>query len=97
GWRHAFEAAEQFFLGHLLEFNLVVFLLGLLAYGAGNAGSEQWHLGWLRLIHFHMLLHGMNELFAQVILVDRLIGDLAERNDGILVVVPVKGNGCTLR
>jgi hypothetical protein len=44
-----------------------------------------------------MLLHGVNVLLAQIVLVDRLVGDLAERYDGILVIIALDGGRRTLR
>src|SRR5262249_46355434 len=46
----------------------------------------------LRLIHLHIFLHRVDEIFPEVFIGNFLLGDLAERYYGILVVIALYGN-----
>ena len=41
------------------------------------------------------LLHRTNEIVLEIVWRDRLLGDLAQRNDRILVAIPINGQLCT--
>jgi hypothetical protein len=66
-----------------------VLLLGLdhLAQEIGSLGPET--ALFLRLVLFHVALQALHQVVAQAFQVDGLLGDFAQSDDGILVVVAV--------
>src|SRR6185312_13740289 len=85
--RQAFEALEQLFLGHAVGGDLGVVRID----PGAAAGADQRHFRF-RLVDFDVFLQGMNQVLLQISRRDRGLGDLAQRNDRILVVVAVDGD-----
>jgi hypothetical protein len=83
----AFQALEQLFLGHAVRGDVGV--VGIDP-GAGRA-NERNRLG-LRLIDLDVFLQGMDEFLLEVLGRNRLLGDLAQRHDRVLVIVPLDGD-----
>lgn len=89
---HAFKAAQQFFFGHLLE---SVFCRVDRAHIArlGN----QWHFCLFGLINLNMLLHGVNEFFTQIVLVDGFSRNFAQRHYRVFIAVAFNSERSALR
>src|SRR5215217_5858863 len=95
GRRHkALQAAQEIFLAHAVEGDLGVVATARLDTGRRGGGSgrdlaEQRNRFGFRLIDFDILLQGMGELLLEVVRSDRLVRDLAQRDDRVLVPVAV--------
>lgn len=92
----AFNASQQFFFRHTVESHHI--FLASLSNAFGNFFRCIGNLGrsGFRLIHFNMLLQRMDQVFLQIIRREGLIGNLAQGNNRILVVVAVNRDRCTL-
>src|SRR3954454_1508903 len=90
----ALEAAQEIFLAHAVEGDLAV----VRAAGRGSHRgrrrrgrnlAKQGNGFRFRLIDFDIFLQGVDELLLEVVRGDRLVGDLAQRDDRVLVAVAV--------
>ena len=59
--------------------------------GRGGRADHGRHGLGLGLVDLHVFLQGVDELLAQVVRLDRLLGDLAQGDDRVLVAVAVDG------
>ncbi|CAH1671351.1 conserved hypothetical protein [Chelatococcus asaccharovorans] len=89
-WDKAFETPQQVFLAHPVESNI-----GIIAPGRPRGRSEQRHGIGLGLVHFHIFLHGVDQIFLQIFRREFGIGDLAQRHDRVFVPVAIDGKRCT--
>src|ERR1043166_5521956 len=84
----ALEALEQFLLGHAVEHNF-----GVVGVHALARGADQRHGLGFGFVHLDILLQRMDEVFLEVAGRDRLVGDFAQRDHRVLVVVAVHRDG----
>jgi len=82
----AFEPLQQLFLGHPLHCDL-----GVVGIDAGAGRADQRHGIGFGLIDLHELLQGVHQLLAQILRRNRGIGDFAERNHRVLVIIAIDG------
>src|SRR6476469_8843475 len=82
--RQAFQALEEFFLGHALDRDL-----GVVGIDAGAGRADQRHGIGLWLVDLDEFLQGVNQLLAQVFRGNSGIGDFPQRNNRVLVVIPI--------
>ncbi len=80
----ALETLQQLFLGHALDRDL-----GIVGIHAGAGRSDQRNGIGFRLVDFHEFLQRMHQFFPQILGRNRLLGNLAQRNNGIFVVVAI--------
>ncbi|CDX41568.1 conserved hypothetical protein [Mesorhizobium sp. SOD10] len=91
--RHqTFDAREQVFLAHAIESDVFLGVVGV-GRDSGRAGlvGDRLALG-LRLVDLDMLLQRVDQVFLEVVGRQRLFGDLAQRDDRVLVIVARNGD-----
>ncbi|ACP24614.1 hypothetical protein NGR_c08230 [Sinorhizobium fredii NGR234] len=93
-----FDAGQQFLLRHAIEGQRLrlVFAFRSLGKSGGFRLGDRGSVG-LGLVHFHMLLQGMDQIFLEITGRKGLISDLTQGNDRILVIVAVDRDGGALR
>ena len=82
--REAFQTLEKLLFGHAFNRNL-----GVVGIDAGAGRPDQRHRIRFGLVDLDELLQGVDQLFLQVLGLNRGVGDFTQGNDRILVVIAV--------